>query len=254
MEFKATNHLRAEADEGWIALVMGNWFHNSNRCDLPTRTLRIYFAHFDNYELREGTTDQGHVVNLSGFDGSRYCEPQGWNRFSNAYYIGYQVRDLQSFVWRAEYRKHRFEIRAQRIDNNRWTVEYCSNCENSEHRFEMVEYRDLLKDWFQMIDPDTFEITTATTTIGDGCSAVPHVHEPEGPSPFFVRRRCTAPRPTCLISYGYLVSTPCDCVNQVARSARFAESHYSLEHIETQRLPSTAFRRGVIAGSWAGSC
>jgi len=29
----------------------------------------------------------------------------------------------------------------------------------------MVEYRDLLKDWFQMIDPDTFEITTATTTI-----------------------------------------------------------------------------------------
>jgi hypothetical protein len=160
-----TNHLTAETTSAWIIMIMGGYFHNSARGDLPTRVLRIYFASMDEYVLREGATDPGHDVNLAGFDETRYPMCVNWNRNTSAYLKGFQIRDLKSFIWRAGYRGHRFEIHAKRIDGDRWLVEYRSDCENSAHELEMVEYGPLLRDWFMMIDPETLEVIKAETLI-----------------------------------------------------------------------------------------
>ena len=181
--FTPTNHLRAEADEGWVALVMGGYFHNSNeRRDTPTRRLRAYFNLGDDYMLRKGaTTDKdGHRTDLMRYDGrcSKMSEQQTNNHMLYRHLDGFQVRDLESFTWRARYQDRLSEIRAQRIDDNRWSVEYCSNHQNSQNRFEMVEYLHLLRNWFQMIDPETLEIIKAETIIslvsvaGSACQVV----------------------------------------------------------------------------------
>ena len=156
--FAPTNHLKAEADEGWIALIMGGGFHNSQRTDIPTRELRVYFTEADDYVLLEGVTDEGHGISLKGYDSpSSRGANQGWNRFTYQFLKGFQVRDLKRFTWRASYDEVVVEIRAERIGNSeRWTVEYCSNATGR-------EYGLLLESWFQMIDPDTFEIIKAST-------------------------------------------------------------------------------------------
>lgn len=159
------NHFKAEAEESFIVMMMGGSFCNSVRCDLPTRQLRIYFSPFDDYALRDGLSDDvGHVVNLVGYNEStRERKAMYPDRSTCRFFNGFQMRDLDYFVWRDKMRGFHFEVRARRVNDYRWSVEYISDCRsNAQYPNEMVEYQRLLESWFQMIDPETFEIIKLT--------------------------------------------------------------------------------------------